>query len=180
MTPFQPHVFWLLGLSGAGKSTLASRLGAELRAHAVPTLLLDGDALRAGLCAGLGFSDADRAENLRRAAEAAKLGLHSQLAVIASFITPLEANRELIGRVIGRDRVSFIYLSAPLEVCRARDVKGLYAKASAGAVPLMTGLTSNFQPPATSDLALDTSRDSVDGSAAQLLGFALRRLGRTR
>ena len=177
MNRFTPHVFWLFGLSGAGKSTLATRLGDSLRDDGNPVLMLDGDALRAGLCAGLGFSDAGRAENLRRAAETAKLALQSQLCVVASFITPLAANRALVRSVVPHSSLSFIYLNAPLEVCVARDVKGLYARANAGGVKHMTGISSGFEPPAAADLVLDTSRDSVDASAARLLDFARDRLG---
>lgn len=176
MTSFTPHVFWLCGLSGAGKSTLADRLAATLRARSIPVLALDGDLLRGGLCAGLGFSDADRSENLRRAAEAAKLGLASQLCVVASFITPLEAQRQLVARTIAPDQVSFVFLDAPLDICRARDVKGLYARATAGAVPHMTGLTSAFEPPTHADLTIETSRESIDRCAECLTGFALTRL----
>lgn len=180
MTPFTPHVFWLFGLSGAGKSTLAERLGASLRERGIPVLMLDGDTLRAGLCARLGFSDADRSENLRRAAEAARLGLLSRLCVIASFITPLEAQRQQIARIIHPDQLSLVYLSAPLDVCRSRDVKGLYAKAQAGNVPLMTGITSAFEPPPQSDFALETNCEPVEHSAQRLLEFTLGRISLPR
>lgn len=176
MTSFSPHVFWLFGLSGAGKSTLAERLTESLRARAVPVLALDGDLLRGGLCAGLGFSDADRTENLRRAAEAAKLAVASQLCVVASFITPLERQRQLIAQIVGRSQLSLVFLDAPLDVCRARDVKGLYAKANAGHVPHMTGLTSAFEPAAAPDLALDTGRGSVATCADRLIEFAWTRI----
>ncbi|ACB77216.1 adenylyl-sulfate kinase [Opitutus terrae] len=173
---FTPHVFWLCGLSGAGKSTLAARLATALRARAIPVLELDGDRLRGGLCAGLGFSDADRSENLRRAAETAKLGVSSQLCVVASFITPLENQRQLIARTIDRDCLSFVFLDAPLDVCRARDVKGLYARAKTGAVPHMTGLTSAFEPPRNADLTIETSRETIDRCSERLVAFALTRL----
>ncbi len=171
------HVFWLFGLSGAGKSTLATALIGDLRAHGVPVLALDGDALRAGLCRGLGFSDADRAENLRRAAEAAKLGAASGLCVVASFITPLESHRALVGAILGPRAVSFIHVSAPLEVCRARDPKGLYARAQAGQVAQLTGVSSAFEAPPQADLVLNTAQDSVAAAAANLCRFAHDRLG---
>jgi adenylyl-sulfate kinase len=180
MTPFTPHAFWLFGLSGAGKSTLAEKLGASLRDRGIPVLMLDGDTLRAGLCAGLGFSDADRSENLRRAAEAARLGLLSNLCVIASFITPLEAQRQQIARIVGASQLSLVHVSAPLDVCRTRDVKGLYAKAKAGNVPLMTGISSAFETPAHPDFSLETNREPVEQSAQRLLEFTLRRLSLPR
>ncbi len=170
------HVFWLMGLSGAGKSTLADALVDALRRRAVPVLVLDGDALRGGLCRGLGFSDADRLENLRRAAEAARLGADSGLCVAASFITPLETHRGMIREIVGPSRISIVFANAPLEVCRQRDVKGLYARADAGGVPLMTGLGSRFESPAQPDLALPTGSDPPPASAGKLVEFARTKL----
>lgn len=168
-----PHAFWLFGLSGAGKSTLAGHLIAQLRADGRSVLALDGDILRAGLCQGLGFSDDDRTENLRRAAETAKLGLASNLCVVASFITPLESHRRLVASVL-RPQLSFIHVSAPLEVCRARDVKGLYTRAGAGTVAQMTGVTSGFEAPTLADLTLATAENSIEACGAQLAAFARR------
>jgi len=142
-------------------------------------LALDGDVLRAGLCHGLGFSDADRAENLRRAAEAARLGADSGLCVVASFITPLNAHRRLVRDIIGADRLSLVFADAPLEVCRQRDVKGLYARAQAGQLLQMTGVGSAFEPPEQTDLTLPTSGVSIAASAEALLDFSLRRMGLT-
>jgi adenylyl-sulfate kinase len=174
------HVFWIFGLSGAGKSTLATALIDDLRRQAVPVLVLDGDGLRAGLCRGLAFSDADRTENLRRAAEVARLGADSRLCVVASFITPLEAQRRLVREIVGPDRLSLIFADSPLEVCRQRDVKGLYARASAGQVPQMTGIGSAFENPAQVDLTLPTSTDSPSASARTLGEFARARLSHSK
>src|SRR4249920_3647906 len=102
------HVFWLCGLSGAGKSTLATALIATLRSRAIPVLALDGDALRTGVCAGLGFSAADRAENLRRAAGIARLAADSGLCTVASFITPLQVNRHQVGEILGQGNWSLV------------------------------------------------------------------------
>ncbi len=165
-----PHVFWLFGLSGAGKSTLAGHLSQHLRSAGRSVLALDGDDLRAGLCTGLGFSDDDRTENLRRAAETAKLGLASNLWVVAAFITPLTSHRRLVAGILGAN-LSFIYVSAPLEICRARDVKGLYAGAKAGTVARLTGVTSGFEPPAHADLVVHTDLENVAASAGHLLDF---------
>jgi adenylyl-sulfate kinase len=176
MTPHSGHVFWLFGLSGAGKSTLADGLAASLRVAGTPVLALDGDTLRAGLCRGLGFSDADRAENLRRAAEAAKLGAASGLCVVASFITPQNANRSAVTAIVGPAHLSLVYVDAPLEVCRRRDVKGLYARATAGQVAQMTGLSSAFEPPPSADLVIPTDREDIAASSARLLEFARARL----
>ena len=170
------HVFWLCGLSGAGKSTLATALAAGLRTRGTPVLALDGDALRAGLCAGLGFSTTDRAENLRRAATVARLSLDSGLCTVASFITPLEANRQMVGEIIGAAHFSLIFVDAPLAVCRQRDVKGLYARAGQGEVTQMTGMSAPFVEPCDPDLILHTAEEPASASSAKLLAFALDRL----
>ena len=170
------HVFWLFGLSGAGKSTLAGRLIAHLRQRQLPLLALDGDVLRSGLCRDLGFSPADRAENLRRAAEVAHIAAADGLWVVASFITPLEQNRKHIAEIIGRENLSFIFADAPLTVCRERDVKGLYARAQSGNVPLMTGVSSSFEPSTTADLIIHTDAEDVSTSWHQIERFVAGRL----
>lgn len=171
------HVFWLFGLSGAGKTTLASLLAADLRQRGRAVLALDGDIMRAGLCTGLGFSEVDRTENLRRAAEVARLGLASNLCVVAAFITPLAAQRRLVSGLIGTERVSLVWVNAPLATCQSRDVKGLYARASNGAVPQMTGVGASFESPTESAFTLDTANQPVGASAALLRRFACSRLG---
>lgn len=174
--PAPGRVFWLCGLSGAGKSTLATGLAAALRARGLPVLALDGDILRTGLCAGLGFSPEGRAENLRRAAEVARLGVASGLTVVAAFITPLEENRRRVTGLLGPGRCDLIHVDAPVEVCRARDVKGLYAAAAAGRVAQLTGVAAAFERPTDAALTLATSRETPAASAARLLAFALARL----
>lgn len=170
------HVFWLCGLSGAGKSTLATALIANLRSRGIPVLALDGDALRTGVCAGLGFSAEDRAENLRRAAGIARLAVDSGLCTVASFISPLEANRHQIGSILGPKNWSLVFVDAPLAVCQQRDVKGLYTRANQGSVPQMTGVTSPFEPPTRADLVIRTAEESAANSSARLSDFALNRL----
>lgn len=170
--PTRGHVFWMFGLSGAGKTTLANLLVAALRDAGKPVLALDGDTLRAGLCSGLGFSEAGRAENLRRAAEVARLGVDSGLIVVASFITPLEENRRLVARIVGAEVLSLIFLQAPLDLCQHRDVKGLYRKAKRGQVGQMTGLTAPFEVPTRADLVLDTAARSPEHCLTQLLACA--------
>lgn len=169
--PARPRVFWLFGLSGAGKSTLATQSTAALRALGVPVLALDGDRLRAGLCSGLAFGDEGRRENLRRAAEVARLALESNLSVVASFITPFADHRTEISHLIGAEHTCFVHVHAPFEVCRARDVKGLYAQASQGQVAQFTGLSSPFEPPERADLTIDTTSEPVEQSVARLLHF---------
>lgn len=170
------HVFWLFGLSGAGKSSLAASLIGELRSAGRPVLPLDGDVLRAGLCQGLGFSESDRAENLRRAAEVAKLGLREGFCVVASFITPRAAHRNLVTDIIGRDHLSLVFVDTPLAICHQRDPKGLYAAAAAGRLADLTGISSTFDRPNQSDLEIATSEETLAESAAKLIRFARHRL----
>lgn len=154
------RVIWLYGLSGSGKSTLAIALERRLHAEGFTTQLLDGDNVRTGLNRGLGFSDADRAENLRRVAEVAKLFAHAGIVTLCSFITPLRANRAAAREIIGADDLLSVYVKASFETCARRDPKGLYAKAAAGGVGAFTGKDSAFEPPAPelgdTDYILDT------------------------
>lgn len=169
------HVVWLFGLSGAGKSTLADALALDLRARGAALLTLDGDQLRGGLCQGLGFSEADRAENLRRAAEVARLASDSGLGVIASFITPFEIHRSLVRDIIGGNRLTFAHVAASLEICHQRDIKGLYAQADQGALTQMTGISSPFEEPSAADLTLDTGIETPFVSAQKLLAHVQHR-----
>jgi adenylylsulfate kinase len=171
------HTFWFCGLSSAGKSTLANALARDLRSRGVSVLSPDGDQVRSGLSQGLGFQDSDRTENLRRAAEVAKLVNASGLHTVGAFITPLESHRQLVTEIVGADNLSLISIDTPLEVCRKRDVKGLYAHAEAGEIENMAGLSSNFAPPHVADLAIKTAAEAITTSAAKILTYALARLG---
>jgi len=163
------HVYWLFGLSGAGKSTLAEALRRDLENQAGrPVLMLDGDRLRGGLCRGLGFSDLDRAENLRRAAEVARLGVESGLVVISAFITPLEAHRDAVVATVGAEQISLIHVHASLRACQERDVKGLYAGGAVGGAALMTGLGSVFEAPAKFFCQISTDGETPETSSARL------------
>jgi adenylylsulfate kinase len=140
-------VIWLFGLSGSGKSTLALALERQLHGEGFATQLLDGDNIRSGLNRGLGFSDADRAENIRRIAEVAKLQLGAGLVTICSFITPLRALRTLAQHIIGPADILEVYVKASYAVCAQRDPKGLYAQAARGGVGQFTGRDSLFEEP---------------------------------
>ena len=172
------HVFWLFGLSGSGKSTLARRLEEELHRRGRLTAWLDGDNLRTGLNAGLGFTDADRTENIRRAAEVARLIAANGLVVVASFICPMESLRQLARGIVGAEDFSALWVRASFAECARRDVKGLYAKAAGGGVPQFTGRDSAFEdpPPGAADLILDTTAATPEESLAALLAFALPRI----
>lgn len=156
------RVIWLTGLSGAGKSTLAYGLQAHLRLGGRHCIVLDGDHLRSGLCSDLDFSLSGRRENLRRAAEVAKLFAESGAVCIAAFISPMRADREMIRKIVGADRFTEVYLDCSLQACESRDVKGLYKRARAGTVAEFTGVTSPYEPPISPDLILATETQSID------------------
>lgn len=160
------RVIWLYGLSGSGKSTLAIALERRLAAEGVTTHLLDGDNVRTGLNRDLGFTDADRSENIRRIAEVAKLFVQAGVVVIAAFITPLREHRKLARTIIGADDFSEVYVAASFETCAARDPKGLYAKAKSGGVAQFTGRDSSFEPPLSADVSPSHSDEGANAAAA--------------
>jgi adenylylsulfate kinase len=155
-------VVWLTGLSGAGKTTIANALCERLKVSLANCKQLDGDILRNGINAGLGFSDEDRLENIRRAAEIAKLFVESDFITICSFITPKENMRELAKKIIGEENFIEVYVNCSFEECEKRDVKGLYYKARGGNVANFTGMTSSFDPPANPDIVIDTEHKSIE------------------
>ena len=165
----QGRVLWFTGLSGAGKSTLANALEIALHTRGIRTFLLDGDTIRQGLNRDLGFSDADRVENIRRLAEVAKLMMDAGLVVITAFISPFRQEREMARSLIGRENFVEIYLSTPLATCESRDPKGLYRKARAGMVQNMTGLSSAYEPPNEPQVKLDNTEISIGDSVNYLL-----------
>ncbi|HVU34642.1 MAG TPA: adenylyl-sulfate kinase [Opitutaceae bacterium] len=168
-------VLWLTGLSGAGKSTLATALERRLIREGVLPVVLDGDVLRAGLCSGLGFSEADRKENIRRAAEAALLMAELGAVVITALISPYRADRDLARERCQTRGVPFaeVYVNASLAECERRDPKGLYQRARAGEIAVFTGITSPYEPPAAPTLELKTDRESIQQSVDQLAALAL-------
>lgn len=153
-------VVWLVGLSGSGKSTISNAMEKKLHAEGKFVCMLDGDNLRSGINAGLGFSDEDRQENIRRASEIAKLFLNNGAIVLVSIITPQEEFRQLSKEILGEDLYS-VYVKASFETCQKRDVKGLYAKQQAGEIKNFTGSTSNFEEPVSPDLVLNTEEMSL-------------------
>lgn len=169
-------VVWLTGLSGAGKSTIAVELERQLFGSGRQVYLLDGDNLRHGLNAGLGFSAGDRVENIRRAGEVAKLLAEAGQVVITAFISPFAADRERVRAILPPGRFVEVYVNAPVEVCRERDPKGLYARAARGEIPEFTGVTSPYEAPAEPDLELRTDLLTAGQAVEQLLEFLAPRL----
>ncbi|MBD5779349.1 adenylyl-sulfate kinase [Pelagicoccus sp. NFK12] len=171
-------VVWLCGLSGSGKSTLAIALEKSLHQSGKHVYVLDGDNIRTGLNAGLGFSDEDRRENIRRIAEVSKLFADAGMITLNSFITPSEELRSLAREIIGKDNLIEVYVKASFETCKQRDVKGLYAKMEKGLVPNFTGKDSGFEEPKVTDLVIDTEAQSVEESLQALVDFVAPRVER--
>lgn len=169
-------MIWLTGLSGSGKSTIAIALERELHKRGVLCRLLDGDNIRSGINNNLGFSEEDRKENIRRIAEVSKLFIDTGIVTLAAFISPTSEIRNLAEEIIGSDDFIEVYVSTPLAVCEARDVKGLYAKAREGKVKNFTGISSPFEAPTHADISIDTSKLSLEESVNELLNLILPRI----
>lgn len=164
-------MLWFTGLSGSGKSTVAVALERELHRRGLLCRLLDGDNIRSGINAGLGFSEEDRRENIRRIAEVGKLFVDTGIITVASFVSPTRELRDLARHIVGEADFKEIYVSTPLAECERRDVKGLYARARRGEIKDFTGISAPFEAPAHPDLSLDTSRLSVEESVARILAL---------
>ena len=162
-------MIWFTGLSGSGKSTLAIALEGELYKQGILCRILDGDNIRSGINNNLGFSEADRTENIRRIAEVSKLFVDCGLVTIAAFISPTHAIRRMASEIIGEDDFLEVYVSTPIEECERRDVKGLYAKARRGEIKEFTGISSPFEAPEHPFISIDTSRQSLADSVKVLL-----------
>ena len=162
-------MIWFTGLSGSGKSTLAIALERELYKQGILCRILDGDNIRSGINNNLGFSEADRTENIRRIAEVSKLFVDCGIVTIAAFISPTHAIRRMASEIIGEDDFLEVYVSTPIEECERRDVKGLYAKARRGEIKEFTGISSPFEAPEHPFISIDTSRQSLADSVRILL-----------
>jgi len=162
-------LIWFTGLSGSGKSTLAVQLEAALHASGFKTYLLDGDNIRSGLNKDLTFTDEGRVENIRRISEVCKLFLDAGVVLLSAFISPFQADRELVKRIVGPENYIEVFVDAPLEVCEQRDVKGLYKKARAGEVPNFTGISSPYERPSNPDVVIKTDKLAVEESIELLM-----------
>ena len=167
----QAKILWFTGLSGSGKSTIANLVEKKLHAMGKHTYLLDGDNVRHGINKDLGFTDADRVENIRRVGEVAKLMVDAGLIVLAAFISPFRAERQMVRSMVGEDEFIEVFVNTPLEVCEARDVKGLYNKARAGSVKNFTGIDSPYEMPETAEIHVNT----VDSSAEEAAVFIIEK-----
>ena len=169
-------MIWFTGLSGSGKSTIAIALERELHKHGLLCRILDGDNIRSGINNNLGFTEADRVENIRRIAEVSRLFIDTGVITIAAFISPNNDIREMAANIIGKDDFLEIYVSTPIEECERRDVKGLYAKARRGEIKNFTGISAPFEAPAHPALTLDTSVLSLEESVHKLLELIIPRI----
>ncbi len=162
-------VLWFTGLSGSGKTTLAAALESELHDRGFLTQVLDGDNVRSGINSNLGFSEEDRAENIRRIAEVARLFLDCGVITLCCFISPTRAMREQARAIIGPADFVEVFVNTPLEECERRDVKGLYAKARAGQIKGFTGIDAPFEAPEAPQVEIRTQGQALPDSTRQLL-----------
>lgn len=162
---------WLTGLSGSGKSTIAVAAEKELLAQGRVAYVLDGDNIRHGLNANLGFSPEDRTENIRRIGEVARLFTDAGVIVLTSFISPYRADRDAVRGKMEKGDFVEVYVAASLETCESRDVKGLYQKARAGQIPEFTGISAPYEEPRSPELVLDTNDQTVEASVSALVGY---------
>ena len=169
-------VIWLVGLSGSGKSTMARGLENELHKLGYLTQILDGDNLRSGINNNLAFSEEDRKENIRRAAEVSKLFAHCGIITICSLISPTQEIRNMAKSIIGQDKYFEVFISCPIEVCESRDVKGLYEKARKGEIKNFTGIDSPFEEPVNPDLVINTDIHSLEYCHHQLVENILEKI----
>jgi len=164
-------IVWFTGLSGAGKSTIAHTVEERLHQARCRTFVFDGDNVRHGLCSDLGFSMADRHENIRRIGEMSKLFIDAGIIALTAFISPFRADRERVRAMVAPGDFLEVYCRCPLAVCEERDAKGLYQKARRGEIPEFTGISSPYEEPGAPELALDTGSKSVEACAAEVLAL---------
>ena len=166
---------WFTGLSGSGKSTLAHTVEEALHQLGCRTYVFDGDNVRHGLCADLGFSEEDRRENIRRIGEMVRLFLHSGVIALTAFISPFSRDREVVRQLVTPPDFLEIYCRCPIEVCESRDVKGLYRKARAGEIPEFTGISSPYEEPRDPDLIVDTGEVALEACRESVLNLLARK-----
>ncbi|MCM1982498.1 adenylyl-sulfate kinase [Lyngbya confervoides] len=171
----QSAILWFTGLSGAGKSTLAHAVEEKLHALGCRTFVIDGDNIRQGLCGDLGFSAADRVENIRRIGEVAKLFTDAGVIALTAFISPFQSDRDRVRQLVPAGDFVEIYCAAALEVCESRDVKGLYKRARSGDIPNFTGISSPYEAPQTPELTIDTGDRPLEECVDQVIHYLRQR-----
>lgn len=167
----KPCILWFTGLSGSGKSTIANAVEAKLVAMQKHTYLLDGDNIRLGLNKGLGFSDEDRIENIRRIGEVAKLFVESGLIVLTAFISPFKQDRQSVRALVEKGDFIEIFVDTPLEICELRDPKGLYKKVRSGKIASFTGISSAYEEPEQAEINIQTDKMSVEASVEKIIDY---------
>ena len=174
----KPAILWMTGLSGSGKSTIANAVERQLAQKGFHTFLLDGDNIRHGLNKDLGFTEADRIENIRRIGEVSKLMTDAGLIVITAFISPFESERNMVREMVEAGEFVEIFIDTPLQVAETRDVKGLYAKARAGELKNFTGIDSPYENPSKPEITINTEELSVDEAADVIVKYYLNLINR--
>ncbi|MDY7222009.1 adenylyl-sulfate kinase [Halalkalibacterium halodurans] len=164
-------VVWFTGLSGSGKSTLANALDRKLFEEGIHSYVLDGDNIRHGLNAGLGFSEEDRKENIRRIGEVAKLFVDAGVVTSTAFISPFREDRDKVRGILDDGEFIEVYVRCPLETCEKRDPKGLYKKARSGAIPEFTGISSPYEEPVNPELIIDTDQLTVEEAIEKIYAY---------
>ncbi len=171
----KPCILWFTGLSGSGKSTIANAVESALLVSGKHTYLLDGDNIRMGLNRGLGFSEQDRVENIRRIGEVAKLFVDAGTIVLSAFISPFQKDRDAVRALVEAGEFIEIFVDTPLDVCEKRDPKGLYKKARSGEIPDFTGIGSPYEAPRKPEIRIVNDRISVDDAARQVVDYLQER-----
>ncbi len=167
----KPCILWFTGLSGSGKSTIANAVELELNRRSYHTYLLDGDNVRLGLNRGLGFSDEDRVENIRRVGEVSKLFVDAGNITLTAFISPFQKDRELVRALVEKDEFIEVFVNTPLEICEKRDPKGLYKKVREGKIKDFTGIDSSYEEPLNAEIRLFTDTMSVEDCVDSVINY---------
>ena len=167
----KPCILWFTGLSGSGKSTIANAVESRLLALHKHTYLLDGDNIRMGLNKGLGFSDEDRVENIRRIGEVAKLFVDSGLIVLTAFISPFKQDRQSVRELVDKGEFIEVFVDTPLSICESRDPKGLYKKARSGKIASFTGISSVYEEPKQAEIHIQTNKVSIDEASQKVIEY---------
>ena len=171
----KPCILWFTGLSGSGKSTIANAVELKLNELGKHTYLLDGDNIRMGLNKGLGFSDEDRVENIRRIGEVSKLFVDAGFIVLTAFISPFQEERDKVRDLVKEDEFIEVFIDTPLEVCEGRDPKGLYKKAREGEIPNFTGISSPYEAPKKAEIHIKNDKISIDACVEKVIEYLKNR-----